>query len=739
MAGGPFPPAIRTAPERETPRRRHVPDHDLHRPRRHPRLPHARGPRWRPMSGITVSRLHHEAGDLFFTDEAGKEVYLAGSHTWTSVQDVDHQPFGWGAFVSLLKQTGANFTRLWETDSVNDHGTMTPTPFLQMADGRFDLTRFNPEYFSTLRARVQELGENGIYASVMMFNGWSVHQSDTWPESPWRSGNNVNGIAGTQDSVMGLSDPRITALQDAYVRKVVAAVGDLPNVLWEVCNESVNTDAGWAWQEHMFGVIRAADGGRHPAGVTAAGWWTGPRWEMADRLAHTGADWTAPDGLDYGLNGSVAPAATGGQVSIVDTDHIWGVGGESVGWVWETFTRGHNVLQMDNLLGTGIEGVSTAWVPYGSQAAEFAGREGIRQTRLAAEMVDLTDVREAGRLSSTGFALADPHDGAFIVYAPNGGGFTVDLSGAAGLTMEVHWLRLSTGAVLDGGTVPGGAAAQRMQAPVSGAVALVLTPHDGGSGTGTGGGGSTVGGGTTDHAPVSLSAGSGPDMLVLEVSQDWFQGDATYTVSVDGVQVGGLFAASALHSSGQHDTLTLKGSWGAGSHMVTVEHTNDLWVPGAGDRNLYVSGATYNGTHSEALGSQWFGGSFTVTSGGGTGGLPVPGPGGQFLGGTAGKDLLVGGGGADVIQGMAGNDRMAGRGAADALVLAEGDGHDRIGGFTPGVDKLVFTGGLDASDVWTRQATHGTKTGLDVHYGAAGDVVFLIGVSAIAASDMAFA
>jgi hypothetical protein len=33
-------------------------------------------------------------------------------------------------------------------------------------------------------------------------------------------------------------DPRVQALQEAYIRKVVDTVHDLPNVLWEVANES---------------------------------------------------------------------------------------------------------------------------------------------------------------------------------------------------------------------------------------------------------------------------------------------------------------------------------------------------------------------------------------------------------------------------------------------------------------------------------------------------------------------
>ena len=49
---------------------------------------------------------------------------------------------------------------------------------------------------------------------------------------------------------------------------------------------------------------------------------------------HVGTDWTSPDGEGYGLDGSVPPAADGGQVSMLDTDHIWGVGGMSVDWVY---------------------------------------------------------------------------------------------------------------------------------------------------------------------------------------------------------------------------------------------------------------------------------------------------------------------------------------------------------------------------------------------------------------------
>lgn len=88
-----------------------------------------------------------------------------------------------------------------------------------------------------------------------------------------------------------------------------------------------------------------------------------------------------------------------------------------------------------------------------------------------------------------------------------------------------------------------------------------------------------------------------PDILSLRVSEDAWLGDAQFIVSVDGHQVGGTQTAHASHASGQWDTVTLGGSFGAGPHSVAVDFLNDAWGGTANtDRNLYVQSATLNGT-----------------------------------------------------------------------------------------------------------------------------------------------
>ena len=97
-------------------------------------------------------------------------------------------------------------------------------------------------------------------------------------------------------------------------------------------------------------------------------------------------------------------------------------------------------------------------------------------------------------------------------------------------------------------------------------------------------------------ASVATTVGSGADKLVLKISEDAYQGDAQYTVAVDGQQVGGTLTAHASHAAGQDDSLTVLGNWGAGNHAVSVNFLNDAYGgTQSTDRNLYVDGATFDG------------------------------------------------------------------------------------------------------------------------------------------------
>ena len=101
----------------------------------------------------------------------------------------------------------------------------------------------------------------------------------------------------------------------------------------------------------------------------------------------------------------------------------------------------------------------------------------------------------------------------------------------------------------------------------------------------------------TPTTPAAASLGSGPDTLALLVSEDAWQGDAQFTVSVDGKQVGGTQTATASHAGGQTQAVNVLGTFGAGLHTATINFLNDAWGgTAATDRNLYVNSATLDGT-----------------------------------------------------------------------------------------------------------------------------------------------
>ena len=211
--------------------------------------------------------------------------------------------------------------------------------------------------------------------------------------------------------------------------------------------------------------------------------------------------------------------------------------------------------------------------------------------------------------------------------------------------------------------------------------------------------GFTVSGGTSEPPPIQpITFGTGPDSLVIEVCDDAYangdgtsnaNGDATFTVSIDGKQIGGTFTTTASHAAGQDQDLTLNGYFGPGTHSVSVNFLNDAYnnTPST-DRNLYVDSVTYKWVNTNQAGQFLSAGAQAFTVSGGTSVNTVTGgPGNDTLNGGVGNDTLTGLGGNDILNGGAGADTMVGGAgndiyfvdnAADVVNEAAGGGNDDI-------------------------------------------------------------
>jgi hypothetical protein len=92
--------------------------------------------------------------------------------------------------------------------------------------------------------------------------------------------------------------------------------------------------------------------------------------------------------------------------------------------------------------------------------------------------VHFWEMHPHGRLSSTGVCLADPGR-EYVLYAPGGAEFTVDLSHAKGRTLSARWCDPATGRMVASGKVHGGDQAMPFSSPFTGDAVLHLSSASG--------------------------------------------------------------------------------------------------------------------------------------------------------------------------------------------------------------------------------------------------------------------
>lgn len=124
---------------------------------------------------------------------------------------------------------------------------------------KFDLERWNPEYFARLKDFVREAGSKGIVVELTFF--CPFYREEMWNLSPLNARNNVNDIgAYKREDVFKLKDPAMQRVQDALVRKIVSELREFDNLIYEICNEPYSSNMVPAeWERHIAGMIADAE------------------------------------------------------------------------------------------------------------------------------------------------------------------------------------------------------------------------------------------------------------------------------------------------------------------------------------------------------------------------------------------------------------------------------------------------------------------------------------------------
>lgn len=158
--------------------------------------------------------------------------------------------FDYRRYLDTLAADGLNFTRLFGGSYIEIPGQsfgikrndLAPepgkfvAPWARGEGGKFDLDRWNPEYFARYRDFLAEASKRGIVVEVTLFS--SQYQEAQWKVSPFNPSNNVNGMDAIDwKDLHTLRNGNLLARQERYVRKLVREANDFDNVIFEIQNE----------------------------------------------------------------------------------------------------------------------------------------------------------------------------------------------------------------------------------------------------------------------------------------------------------------------------------------------------------------------------------------------------------------------------------------------------------------------------------------------------------------------
>ena len=204
-------------------------------------------------------------GNQHYWEYEGEPVLLLGGSDEDNL--FNHPELALRNLEALTRCRG-NYVRC--TLSCRDPGNIWP--FAEVG-GRYDLSRFNPEFWGRLRRFLRKAYEQGVIVQVEIWDPhdfWDWGSDGPWSQSPWSPSMNVNYKAGGTILSEGWphhpshrpnpfflaperGDAVLLEYQERFVAKVLEETLEFPNVLYCIDNE---TQASPEWSLHWARFMR---------------------------------------------------------------------------------------------------------------------------------------------------------------------------------------------------------------------------------------------------------------------------------------------------------------------------------------------------------------------------------------------------------------------------------------------------------------------------------------------------
>jgi len=183
-------------------------------------------------------------------------------------------------FTGLYREGPGSFRISRNTLAPAPENFLTPyarssTPGALDGLNKWNLNRWDPEYWKRLKDLVAYAAEKGIITQVTLF--CTYYRDEMWEASPLHPDNNVNHTPDIpRTEVLTMKHPALYRRLDTFVRKIVTELNGFDNVMWEICNEPYFHGVSLDWQLHVAQVIRDTEaklGKRHLIARNVANHW----------------------------------------------------------------------------------------------------------------------------------------------------------------------------------------------------------------------------------------------------------------------------------------------------------------------------------------------------------------------------------------------------------------------------------------------------------------------------------
>lgn len=214
----------------------------------------------------------HPANPHYFLFHGQPTILITSAEHYGAVVNKD---FDYVIYLDALKAYGLNYTRIYPGAMLEVVGefvadnTISPKPLRAAVPwarsnqpgylyggNKFDLDKWDPEYFARLKDFIVKAAERGVVVEVCFFNSQYTHR---WPLSPLYYENNVQGVGKCDfKDAQTLKHADLVQRESDYVRKITEEVNAHDNVILEICDEpslyTPHAEAG-PWVGHLLRVV----------------------------------------------------------------------------------------------------------------------------------------------------------------------------------------------------------------------------------------------------------------------------------------------------------------------------------------------------------------------------------------------------------------------------------------------------------------------------------------------------